>query len=271
MKRFRCVLLASTLGLAPLMGLSQQSTPREQTTAGTPLKNEDVVSLIKAGLSPEVVRAKIEASPCRFDISPASLKDLKAAGVPDSVILAMVEARCPSSPPPEQPPAGSERSTVGKDPAGCRVRFAVYQANPHIPGGIGPGMSKEQRSWYEKKKGRYPSVCLNGESPDYFVVWSSRFSSGGAPEPIVNFGGMTGYVGEAGAAMSGYEVSSPMASEYVYLSIFPAEDVSRAQRDKSYQPKPVYYTQHDSWWTYRESHRKAVEDALKFLAGLAEK
>lgn len=86
---------------------------------------------------------------------------------------------------------------------------------------------------------------------------------------MINFGSLTSYSGSAGEQASGYEVSSPVASEYVYLSIFRAEDVQRAQRDKSYQPRPAYYTQHDSWWTYRKSHHKAMEDALKFLTEAA--
>lgn len=150
--------------------------------------------------------------------------------------------------------------------ARCNVRFAVYQLNPHIPGGIAPGMSKEQEKYYEKNKKKYASVCLDRERPDYFIVWNSRFSSGGAPEPVINFGAMTGQAGGVGMSASGYEVSTPMASEYVHLSIFRAADVQRAQQDKSYQPMPIYYTQQDSWWTYRKSHQKAIEDALKFLS-----
>ncbi len=151
------------------------------------------------------------------------------------------------------------------DQTKCKIRFAPYQLNPHIPGGVAPGMSKEQGRWYEKNKKKYATTCLDGVKPDYVVVWSSRFSSKGAPEPVINFGAMTGYVRDVGVGASGYGVSSPMESEYVYLSIFRATDVQRAQQDKSYQPRPVYYTQHDSWWTYRKSHHKAMEDALRFL------
>lgn len=147
-----------------------------------------------------------------------------------------------------------------------QVRFAMYQLNPHIPGGIAPGMSKEQGRWYEKNKSKYPSICEDGEWPTYLLLWSSRFSSGGTPESTINFLSLSGYSGNAGVQGSGYGVSSPLESEYVYLSIFRAEYVNRAQQDKSYQPKPVYYTQHDSWWTYRKSHHRAMEDAMTFLA-----
>jgi hypothetical protein len=137
----------------------------------------------------------------------------------------------------------------------CKVRFAVYQSNPHIPGGMASGMSKEQGKWYEKNKTRYPAICLDSDKPDYLLVWSSRFSSEGQPEPVI----------------IGGTVAAPMESEYVYVSIFKATDFQRSQQDKSYKPIPVYYTQHDSWWTYRKSHQKAMEDALKFLADESKK
>src|SRR5437870_5394298 len=77
----------------------------------------------------------------------------------------------------------------------CKARFAIFQLNPHIPGGIAPGFSKEMGRWFQMNKAKFPTVCLDGEKPDYFVLWSSRFSSSGAPEPTINFGALTGNVG----------------------------------------------------------------------------
>src|SRR5882724_1786321 len=45
-----------------------------------------------AGLPAEVLIAKIKSSACDFDTALTSLKNLKASGVPDKVILAMIEA-----------------------------------------------------------------------------------------------------------------------------------------------------------------------------------
>ena len=47
---------------------------------------------VKAGLPPKVLVANIDRSPGNFDTSPDVLKQLKAAGVHDSIILAMVRA-----------------------------------------------------------------------------------------------------------------------------------------------------------------------------------
>ena len=67
------------------------------------LTNQDVIELVKVGLSSEVVVAKIKSSVCNFDTSASALKDLKGNGVPDAVILAMIQA-----------PTGSDvRSTAG--------------------------------------------------------------------------------------------------------------------------------------------------------------
>ena len=56
------------------------------------LSNIDISEMSSAGLPAEVLIAKIKSSACAFDTAPASLKNLKASGVPDKVILAMIEA-----------------------------------------------------------------------------------------------------------------------------------------------------------------------------------
>jgi hypothetical protein len=66
---------------------------RCQTTAATrsALTNQDVIDLVKAGFSTDIVLAKIRSSACNFDTSLAAMKNLKNANVPDSVVLAMVQ------------------------------------------------------------------------------------------------------------------------------------------------------------------------------------
>jgi len=56
------------------------------------LVNKDVAEMLKSGLPPEIVAAKIKASHCNFSTEIDDLKSLKEAGVPDNVILAMVQA-----------------------------------------------------------------------------------------------------------------------------------------------------------------------------------
>jgi len=66
-------------------------TPAQSKTQSS-LANSDVVAMVKAGLGAEIIVAKIKATSCSFETEPAALKALKDAGVPDSVILAMVQA-----------------------------------------------------------------------------------------------------------------------------------------------------------------------------------
>jgi hypothetical protein len=69
---------------------------RAQTQSNNaPLTNKDVIELLKMGLSPDVIVAKIKNSSSNFDTSPAALQELKTANAPEAVILAMVQA--PSS------------------------------------------------------------------------------------------------------------------------------------------------------------------------------
>jgi membrane-associated protease RseP (regulator of RpoE activity) len=56
------------------------------------LSNGDVINMIKAGIGAETVIAEIKTARCSFETSPSALIELKGAGLPDSVILAMVQA-----------------------------------------------------------------------------------------------------------------------------------------------------------------------------------
>jgi hypothetical protein len=88
--RMLCQSLLAMLVLFP--GLALARTPQGQGNAQKVLMNEDVMDMLKSGLPAEIVAAKIKASHCDFNTDVATLKNLKAEGVPDSVVLAMVEA-----------------------------------------------------------------------------------------------------------------------------------------------------------------------------------
>ena len=71
---------------------SQTTATAQQSKSQGSLTNGDVIGMVKAGIGAEIVLAKIKTASCSFDTSPAALKELKDAGIPDSVILAMVQA-----------------------------------------------------------------------------------------------------------------------------------------------------------------------------------
>ncbi len=89
------MLLLSGQQIILLATVNMQATANnvaQAQTANAALDNKDVLEMLKAGLAQEIVIAKIKTSVCKFDSSPAALQELKTAGVPDAVILAMVKA-----------------------------------------------------------------------------------------------------------------------------------------------------------------------------------
>lgn len=84
-----------TLGLAFLFAASAgfaMATESSTTRATAALTDSDIAEMAKSGLSAKIIIAKIQTSPCNFDTSPAALESLKSAGVPDGVILQMVNS-----------------------------------------------------------------------------------------------------------------------------------------------------------------------------------
>lgn len=85
-------LIALTVCWVVLATASGRTTPNPQTASASASKmtNADVVKLIAAGLSEQVVITAVRQAPNReFDLSPSGLLALKAANVPDAVIVAM--------------------------------------------------------------------------------------------------------------------------------------------------------------------------------------
>jgi hypothetical protein len=87
-------LILITMPFVPSINL--QAVAQEQK-AEAPLTNNDVLELLMAGISTEIIVAKIKASKCNFDTSPETLQKLKIAGVPNEVMMAMIQAS-PSKP-----------------------------------------------------------------------------------------------------------------------------------------------------------------------------
>ncbi|MFZ0980578.1 MAG: hypothetical protein WAN23_14355 [Candidatus Acidiferrales bacterium] len=134
MRLFYTVLfLTFCLVLSGSVPASQDTkTPQAPQATAKPLTNADVLDMLKAGLSQEIVIAKIKASSCEFDTAPAALKELKAANIPEAVILAMVEA--PSEvPAPERTSVASPIPSVhatAKDEPSASARVDCNQAGP---------------------------------------------------------------------------------------------------------------------------------------------
>jgi hypothetical protein len=75
-----------------LSGSILASHSQAQKSEAKPLNNSDVLDMLNAGISQDVVIAKIKKTMSDFDTSSTALKALKVAHVTDAVLLAMVEA-----------------------------------------------------------------------------------------------------------------------------------------------------------------------------------
>jgi hypothetical protein len=92
-----------------------------------PLNNANIVKMRNLHLSPDVMVAKIQSSPCDFDTTPAALQKLKQAGVQDKVILAMVMAPSASAAPPSpaKAPEIVEVKIPGGTPVGVELSYVL--------------------------------------------------------------------------------------------------------------------------------------------------
>jgi hypothetical protein len=77
----------------------------------------------------------VESSGCDFDTAPGALSELKSAGVPDSVILAMVRCQSPEGQP--APPVVGEPSSLASGAA----------ATSDLPKGYTMLHLKSNRKW----------------------------------------------------------------------------------------------------------------------------
>ena len=83
--------LAITIGLVSLPQKALAQTQQKIT-------NKDVIKMVKARLSVEIISARIKASKTEFDTSTTGLQELKKQGVPDSIVFVMLESQTITSP-----------------------------------------------------------------------------------------------------------------------------------------------------------------------------
>ena len=102
-------------------------------TTQTPkvLRNGDILRMHRAGMKPSEIIAKIVNSECNFDTFPQVLRELKAKGLPDTVVMTMVMV--PYGPPAATPPV---TPTPEAAPPTARIQIptgTVIQLEPAAP------------------------------------------------------------------------------------------------------------------------------------------
>jgi hypothetical protein len=121
----------------------------------------DVIELSRAGLSEEVLLAVIEVNRGVYAIDPGTLKTLKAAGVPDRVIVAMVRSGREPLPEPLPPAVETEEEDAAasappvvviehQEPARTEIREVMVPVPVYVP-------VPAQRSPYRRTDRRAPA------------------------------------------------------------------------------------------------------------------
>lgn len=99
------------------------------------LNNDSVVKMFKMGFPEEMIVGQINRSPGAYDTSPASLTDLKAAGVGDKAISAMVaKESVPAPTQATQAPAAPEGAATVQQSTATRPQTSGYQFGTLAPG-----------------------------------------------------------------------------------------------------------------------------------------
>jgi hypothetical protein len=86
------------------------------------LNNDSVIKLVKAGLSDDLITTTISASPGTYDTSTDGLIALKAAGVSDKVVAAMVSKAFAPPPAPAAAPSSASGRPSGIDEVGVYLK-----------------------------------------------------------------------------------------------------------------------------------------------------
>jgi hypothetical protein len=133
---------------------SQKSSPSKTAAAPAPMTNQDVIRLVKAKISEDLIIAKIRQSKTKFDVSVDGLVALKEAGVSDNLISVMMNPAAPVAPPPAAPAI----STASLPPA----------SKPAFPPSNGP---KEAAPTETKSAGKSARPAVVSSAPANYGVY----------------------------------------------------------------------------------------------------
>jgi hypothetical protein len=89
------------------------------------LTNDNVISMVKAGLAEGVVIQKIRTSQRKFDTSTDGLIKLKAAGVSDKIVEAMITGGAPAAPAASAATSSADPTISHVSPAGTKLLKAT--------------------------------------------------------------------------------------------------------------------------------------------------
>jgi hypothetical protein len=139
------------------------------------LRNADIVTMAADHLSAETIVLKIETTPGQFDTSPDALAVLKAAGVPDIAIDAMIKASSPRGNPPTSPnttPSPIAAATL--DEGGVKATVYIYRPGKFFGKALEPSVFLDEQKLLDMDNARYLALKL---APGRHILRSNEKNS----------------------------------------------------------------------------------------------
>jgi hypothetical protein len=150
------------------------------------LTNKQIVEMVRAGLSPEVIISKIKTSRCNFETDPSLLTEMKQKGVPNEVLRAMIDA--PYGPPQQQktrPTTNAEANAQNETPASLTNDSIVKLTKSGLNDELIVNMVNTQSGNYQL--GADDVLQLKKEQvTDKVINAMLHKASGVASEPVLN-------------------------------------------------------------------------------------
>lgn len=197
----KTILLAATIIIAGLNAAAQNG--RET------LNNQQIIELARLGLGEAVIVAKVQQSVCDCDTSIAAISKLKAARVPDAVIVAMLNnssavtvsslsSRVEQTP--RQPAKASDAPLAKLTEPGIYLYeegqlttmepsiFSGSKMNPFMSGLTMGVMKTKLRA---KVRGRSANTHVRSQSPTFYFVFNTDYKNSGAVMAGTTFWGMS--------------------------------------------------------------------------------
>lgn len=134
------------------------------------LTNEDVLELIEAGLSSDLIVTIIETSRSEFDTDLTTILELKKAEVPDTILQAMVKAA--AAPKPYDPTADNQLLIYVSDSDSWSMSGGFAGGGGGVAGVTRGGASPQTAEIIKTFGERCPDlkVTMEKEKADYFVI-----------------------------------------------------------------------------------------------------
>ena len=124
------------------------------------LTNADIVKMSSLQLSSQAIVLKIENSVTRFDTSPEGLAVLKAAGVPDLVIEAMIMAEAKAVRPAAGPRPVSASAGDTTSQASLTATVFVYRPGKFFGKALEPSVFLDEQKVLDMDNGRYLTLRI---------------------------------------------------------------------------------------------------------------